>query len=197
GLKNQMHQATQTLLDRRSAFVSPESSPATQPAATPQTNSAPGNPVASNAHNASSTPAAGQTSSASESPAPTDKPAPAMTTNPWVVSNQAAASTAAETAQARTGGSPAGPGEAPFVPAQPQPKAPPPESSFPNHQMIPVSQAPPIALDGFCPVTLREVFDHNPADRSAWKKGDRRFGAIHDGRTFLFASAEQQQKFLA
>ena len=63
--------------------------------------------------------------------------------------------------------------------------------------MIPVSQAPPIALDGFCPVTLREVMEHNPADRGAWKKGDRRFGAIHSGRTYLFASAEQQQKFLA
>src|SRR5437763_4670289 len=36
-----------------------------------------------------------------------------------------------------------------------------------------------------------------PADRGAWKKGDRPFGAIHNGRTYLFASAEQQQKFLA
>jgi len=63
--------------------------------------------------------------------------------------------------------------------------------------MIPVSQAPPIALDGFCPVTLREVFDRNSTDRAAWTKGDRRFGAIHNGRTYLFASAEQQQKFLA
>jgi protein disulfide-isomerase len=70
-------------------------------------------------------------------------------------------------------------------------------AEFANRQMIPVSQAPAIALDGFCPVTLREVMEGNPADRGAWRKGDRRFGAIHNGRTYLFASAEQQQKFLA
>jgi YHS domain-containing protein len=37
----------------------------------------------------------------------------------------------------------------------------------------------------------------DPSDRSAWKKGDRKFGAIHRGRTYLFTSAENQQKFLA
>ena len=36
----------------------------------------------------------------------------------------------------------------------------------------------------------------NPGDRGAWKKGDRQFGAIHKGRTYLFTSAENQQKFL-
>jgi len=62
--------------------------------------------------------------------------------------------------------------------------------------MIPVSQAPPVGLDGFCPVTLVETMSKNPSDRNAWKKGDRRFGAIHKGRTYLFTSIEQQQKFL-
>ena len=38
---------------------------------------------------------------------------------------------------------------------------------------------------------------NNPSDRAAWKKGDRKFGAIHRGRTYLFVSADQQQKFLA
>ena len=61
--------------------------------------------------------------------------------------------------------------------------------------MVPASQAPPVALDGFCPVTLLETMAQNPADRGAWKKGDRQFGAIHRGRTYLFASAEQQQNF--
>jgi YHS domain-containing protein len=63
--------------------------------------------------------------------------------------------------------------------------------------LVPASQAPPIALDGFCPVTLLETVARDPNDRSAWKKGDRQFGAIHRGRTYLFASAEQQKKFLA
>lgn len=36
-----------------------------------------------------------------------------------------------------------------------------------------------------------------PNSRSAWKKGDKQFGAIHRGRTYLFASAEHQQRFLA
>jgi len=65
-----------------------------------------------------------------------------------------------------------------------------------NPQMVPVSQAPPVGLDGFCPVTLVETMSKNPSDRNAWKKGDRRFGAIHKGRTYLFTSAENQQKFL-
>lgn len=63
--------------------------------------------------------------------------------------------------------------------------------------LVPASQAPPVALDGFCPVTLVEIVAQDPTDRRAWKKGDPRFGAIHEGRTYLFASAEQQQKFLA
>jgi len=54
-----------------------------------------------------------------------------------------------------------------------------------------------VALDGFCPVTLLETVSRDPGDRSAWKKGDRNFGAIHRGRTYLFVSADQQQKFLA
>jgi len=70
-----------------------------------------------------------------------------------------------------------------------------PQASPPN--LVPASQAPPVALDGFCPVTLVEVVALDPTDRRAWKKGDPRFGAIHEGRTYLFASAEQQQKFLA
>jgi protein disulfide-isomerase len=48
---------------------------------------------------------------------------------------------------------------------------------------------PPLALDGFCPVTL--------ADREVWERGDVRWGAIHRGRTYLFASPESQQRFLA
>src|SRR5262245_29635882 len=79
GLKDQMHQATQTLLDRRSAFVPPDSSPAAQPAAAPQTSSPAVTAVATNANSAPSSATAAQTSSASASPAVTEKPAPAVT----------------------------------------------------------------------------------------------------------------------
>ncbi len=43
-------------------------------------------------------------------------------------------------------------------------------------------------LDGFCPVTLVE--------KKAWKFGDRRWGAVHLGVTYLFSGLEEQQKFL-
>jgi protein disulfide-isomerase len=52
-----------------------------------------------------------------------------------------------------------------------------------------VSQSPP-ALDGCCPVSLWEQQDK-------WTKGDVRWGAIHRGRTYLFASESHQQRFLA
>src|SRR5262249_38295295 len=41
----------------------------------------------------------------------------------------------------------------------------------------------------FSPVTL--------VDQQRWQVGDRRFGAVHRGRTYLFASQEEQQRFLA
>ncbi|HJT36627.1 MAG TPA: thioredoxin family protein [Pirellulales bacterium] len=48
---------------------------------------------------------------------------------------------------------------------------------------------PPLALDGFCPVTLVE--------RKKWLSGDARWGAIHRGRTYLFVGQQEQQAFLA
>lgn len=47
---------------------------------------------------------------------------------------------------------------------------------------------PKFGLDGFCPVTLIE--------KKAWKFGDRRWGAVHLGVTYLFSGLEEQQKFL-
>jgi len=44
------------------------------------------------------------------------------------------------------------------------------------------------ALGGFCPVTLVE--------RENWQEGDPRWGAVHDGKTYLFAGPEEQQRFL-
>ncbi len=46
---------------------------------------------------------------------------------------------------------------------------------------------PPLCLDGFCPVSLYE--------KRQWAPGDRRWGAIHRGRTYLFAGPEEQRRF--
>ena len=52
-----------------------------------------------------------------------------------------------------------------------------------------VYQDAPQALDGFCPVTVK--------DEERWQKGNAQWGAIHRGQTYLFASAQQQQRFLS
>ncbi len=49
---------------------------------------------------------------------------------------------------------------------------------------------PPLGLDGYCPVSLAD-------DSQKWTLGDRRWGAIHEGRTYLFAGSEQQRRFLS
>ena len=46
----------------------------------------------------------------------------------------------------------------------------------------------PIAMDGFCPVTL--------AEQERWAKGDPRWGVVHRGRTYLLLSQQHQQRFL-
>lgn len=45
------------------------------------------------------------------------------------------------------------------------------------------------AMDSFCPVTLVE--------QAKWEKGDTRWGAVHEGKTYLFVSQQAQQQFLA
>ena len=47
----------------------------------------------------------------------------------------------------------------------------------------------PLCLDGYCPVTL--------AEKQQWISGDRRYGAIHRGRTYLFTGPEEQRRFFA
>jgi protein disulfide-isomerase len=42
-------------------------------------------------------------------------------------------------------------------------------------------------MDGFCPVTLSK--------QQKWVRGDRRWGIIHRGRTYLFTSAEAKKEF--
>lgn len=48
---------------------------------------------------------------------------------------------------------------------------------------------PPLGMEGFCVITL--------AEKGGWARGDKRFGAIHRGRLYLFASPEAQRTFLA
>jgi protein disulfide-isomerase len=48
---------------------------------------------------------------------------------------------------------------------------------------------PPLGMDGYCVITL--------AEKGAWAKGDKRYGAIHRGRLYLFVSPEAQKAFLA
>jgi thiol-disulfide isomerase/thioredoxin/YHS domain-containing protein len=46
---------------------------------------------------------------------------------------------------------------------------------------------PPLGLEGYCPVALWE--------RQQWTLGDRRWGVIHRGRTYLFSGPEEQRRF--
>ncbi|MGB6045007.1 MAG: thioredoxin family protein [Pirellulales bacterium] len=48
---------------------------------------------------------------------------------------------------------------------------------------------PPLGLDGTCPVEL--------VDNERWVPGDRRWGAIHRGKLYLFAKPDHQKRFLA
>ena len=74
------------------------------------------------------------------------------------------------------------------------PSTPPPLANI-GQQAAPISSPavqppaanPPLCLDGFCPVTL--------AEKQQWVPGDRRYGAIHRGRTYLFTGSEEQRRF--
>jgi len=80
---------------------------------------------------------------------------------------------------------------------QPGPAAEPQEAQRPVTPPQPATRSPAnplLALDGYCPVQL---CDDMQAGNPKWTLGNRRWGAIHCGRTYLFAGAEQQQRFLA
>jgi len=47
----------------------------------------------------------------------------------------------------------------------------------------------PLAFDGYCPVSLKK--------ENRWVRGDVRFGRQHRGRTYLFASSESMEQFVA
>jgi thiol-disulfide isomerase/thioredoxin len=72
----------------------------------------------------------------------------------------------------------------PDVPGTP-PMNPPLNSTVANKPPV----NPPLALDGYCSVSL--------AEKRKWVPGDKRWGAYHQGRTYLFAGPEEQARFLA
>jgi len=61
------------------------------------------------------------------------------------------------------------------------------QPSAPQAQPNPTQ--PQISLEGYCPVTL--------VQNRVWTPGDKKWGAVHEGRVYLFAGPEQQQQFLA
>ena len=48
--------------------------------------------------------------------------------------------------------------------------------------------SPPLGFQGYCPVTMKSEWK--------WQLGDSRWGAVHRGRTYLFAGAAQRDLFL-
>ena len=62
-----------------------------------------------------------------------------------------------------------------------------------HYELVSAKDAPPLGLDGFCPVQLGKPQDKRQA---LWVKGDPRYGVVHRGRTYLFSSQEAQQEFL-
>jgi YHS domain-containing protein/thiol-disulfide isomerase/thioredoxin len=93
--------------------------------------------------------------------------------------------------------SPPVPGSQPagLPPQSSPPQTNPPRNSLPpsnppqGNMLPPPAGSPPWGLDGYCPVALCE--------KHTWVRGDRRWGAVHRGRTYLFAGPDEQRRFLA
>ena len=64
----------------------------------------------------------------------------------------------------------------------------PPRAATPWVPQLPPG-APPTGLEGYCPVTLKSL--------RKWAPGNPSFGAIHRGRTYLFAGPRERDQFLA
>ena len=59
-------------------------------------------------------------------------------------------------------------------------------------QNISVQHPPPLAMDGYCVVSLS---DDLLANRRRWVLGQKAHGVIHRGRTYLFADADKAARF--
>jgi YHS domain-containing protein len=58
-----------------------------------------------------------------------------------------------------------------------------------NDARRPAAPFYPMCLDGFCPVRL--------AENHVWTPGQKAWGAVHRGRTYLFAGEEERRRFMA
>jgi YHS domain-containing protein len=76
----------------------------------------------------------------------------------------------------------------PAAGAPKQPTAAAAAASPPTQQDLPAGAAP-LGFDGYCPVSMRTHWK--------WVPGDVQFGAVHRGRTYIFAGPQEQQQFLA
>jgi protein disulfide-isomerase len=65
-----------------------------------------------------------------------------------------------------------------------------PAATAPDTRQLPPG-APPLGFEGYCPVSMRNM------NLTKWVPGDPKWGAIHRGRTYWFAGAQEQQQFLA
>ena len=103
----------------------------------------------------------------------------------------------------RTPGKTAAPNNQPATPPARESHPAPAPQVAPNKAPI----LPPIGMDGYCVVTLH-VYNQKVAEAQAagvsldptiqgWVKGNKKFGAIHRGRLYLFASTDAQKAFLA
>jgi protein disulfide-isomerase len=59
-------------------------------------------------------------------------------------------------------------------------------NTTPDPRLLPPG-APPLGFDGYCPVSMRNSWK--------WIAGDPRFGVVHRGHTYWFATAEEQKQF--
>ncbi|HEV7226780.1 MAG TPA: thioredoxin family protein [Pirellulales bacterium] len=76
-----------------------------------------------------------------------------------------------------------------------QPSAEPPAGAEQPIELRIPPGSPPLALEGYCPVTLVE--SRSLPSGAPWQVGDPNVGAIHRGMLYLFTNAANQQKFLA
>jgi YHS domain-containing protein len=85
-------------------------------------------------------------------------------------------------------------GQQPLASFVPQGAAP---SEF---ELVAAKNAPPLGLEGYCPVDLMRVKSYGIVDprdpRFKYTRGDPRYGAVHRGRTYLFSGPAEQQEFL-
>jgi protein disulfide-isomerase len=59
-------------------------------------------------------------------------------------------------------------------------------NAAPDPRLLPPG-APPLGFDGYCPVSMRNSWK--------WVAGDPRWGVVHRGHTYWFATAEEQKQF--